>query len=89
MVRYYIGDTMYAVVNIASTGAVTGAAVVYLILITSFTISVADYFYCECMLIRRFSCDSIFSLRLTVLFLFLPYLIIAHLFRLRNLRTRD
>jgi hypothetical protein len=34
-------------VNLFSTGAVTGAAVVYIILIVQFIGSVADFFYCE------------------------------------------
>ena len=44
---YYVGRPLKFLVNIGSLGAVTGAAIVYLILIANFEKSIGNYFYCE------------------------------------------
>ena len=45
--EHYIGAPLKFVVNIGSSGAVTGAAIVYLQLIGGFQHSIGDYFYRE------------------------------------------
>ena len=45
--RYYVGPSLSFIVNIGSFGAVTGAAIVYLILIVNFELSIGNFFYCE------------------------------------------
>ena len=45
--KYYVGSGLKFLVNIGSFGAVTGAAIVYLILISNFQLSIGNYFYCE------------------------------------------
>ena len=45
--QYYVGYSLSFLVNIGSFGAVTGAAIVYLILIVNFELSIGNYFYCE------------------------------------------